>query len=417
MAQRSSPSLWTPLPQDSPAPCNRFRHACCSHKGDVYLLGGRENMTLRDFWKYSVVCNEWTELDCSSEWAPEELEGHTMVSHQGILYAFGGLTDSAYNDWKIPLWLFDTEKEKWRYSQGQTGQPVPVNRKGHTTVVLGSAMYIYGGYIDMRGASQEFWKYDFDTGVWALLSGVQAEQGPGPRYGHAATAHPQGMYLYGGLSGLREQRDLWRWSQANHTWTYIKTYSGPPRLVGHSMVLYQNSLLLFGGCESHNCPLNDLWRLDLTAHRWEKVAAIKGSNPPGKFHHCAVGLGRGFQPSGTGLTDSPTGSPTISKFRPFKNKLSPSPHQWLEGAIELQTLQPEKRGLRDDEEEDPKEDRERRTCLVFENQDAFQKTWDFEDVSDCSEESIEQHLPEALLVIGGKPLVGQASLSVWQMTL
>ncbi|XP_048096044.1 tRNA wybutosine-synthesizing protein 2/3/4-like isoform X1 [Alosa alosa] len=186
MTQRSSLSLWSPLPQGPPAPCTRYRHACSSHKGDVYLLGGRERMVLRDFWKYSVVRNDWTKLDCSSEWAPEELEGHTMVSHQGILYVFGGLIDSAYTDWKMPLWLFDIEKEEWRYSEGQIqpSQPAPVNRKGHSAVVFGSAMYIYGGYIDIRGPSQEFWKYEFDTGVWSLLSGVQAEQGPGPRHGH-----------------------------------------------------------------------------------------------------------------------------------------------------------------------------------------------------------------------------------------
>ncbi|XP_076119344.1 host cell factor 2 [Alosa pseudoharengus] len=420
MTQRSSLSLWSLLPQGPPAPGTRYRHACCSHKGDVYLLGGRERMVLRDFWKYSVVRNDWTKLDCSSEWAPEELEGHTMVSHQGILYVFGGLIDSAYTDWKNPLWLFDIEKEEWRYSEGQIqpSQPAPVNRKGHSAVVFGSAMYIYGGYIDIRGPSQEFWKYEFDTGVWSLLSGVQAEQGPGPRHGHAAVAHQHSMYLYGGLSGLREQRDLWRWCLTNHTWSYIRTHSGPSKLVGHSMVLYRDSVLLFGGGETQNSPLNSLWRLNLPSHVWEKVAAIKTSNPPGRIHHCAVGLGPGFQSSGctTGLADSPSGSPTSSKFRPFKNKLSPAPRPLLEGAIELQTLQLDKRGLKDSEE-DLREDRLKRPCLMFENQDAFQKHWDMEEVSDCSEESIEQHLPEALLVIGGKPLSGQATISVWQMTL
>ncbi|XP_063069065.1 kelch domain-containing protein 3 [Engraulis encrasicolus] len=490
MTNRSNSSraaLWTPIPQGAPGatPCNRFQHACCAHRGEVYMLGGRDKMVIRDFWKYSVVRNEWTELDCSSEWAPEELEGHSMVSYQGILYIFGGLIDSAYTDWKIPLWLFDTEKEVWRYSQGQSrpSQPVPLNRKGHSAVVLGRAMYLYGGYIDMRGSSQELWKYQFDTGVWSLLSGSQGEQGqsPGPRHGHAAaaSAHQRAMYVYAGLSGLREQRDLWRWSQDSHTWSLIKTHSGPSKLVGHSMLLYRDSLLVFGGGDTLGSPGNGLWRLDLTSssssggsssssHLWDKMAAVKGSSPPGKAHHCAVGLGPGFQPSWArcrsnssrsapaSLLGSPRTSPSpLGKFRPFKNKLSPAPSPLLEGAIELQTLSSrtttdsgigsgrsrdyevvELKGV-EEEEEEVGEGEERdyfrlggSSCLTFENQDAFRKHWNTEGErdeegegegeasSDCSEESIEHHLPEAMLMIGGKPLAcGKTSISVWQMAL
>ncbi|KAG7274559.1 hypothetical protein CRUP_018951 [Coryphaenoides rupestris] len=39
---------------------------------------------------------------------------------------------------------------------------MPTNRKSHSAVVLGSSMFVYGGYIDMRGSSQEFWRLDFD---------------------------------------------------------------------------------------------------------------------------------------------------------------------------------------------------------------------------------------------------------------
>lgn len=105
MSQRS-PCLWTRLPQSSRSPRDRYKHACCSHDGHVYVLGGRDNSGLRDFWRYSVgkglthrilgmkyvgnsktlcnvsVCNDWTELNCTSEAAPEELEEHSMVAHE-----------------------------------------------------------------------------------------------------------------------------------------------------------------------------------------------------------------------------------------------------------------------------------------------------------------------------------------------
>ena len=38
---------------------------------------------------------------------------------------------------------------------------IPTNRKSHSAVVFGSSMFVYGGYVDMRGSSQEFWRLDF----------------------------------------------------------------------------------------------------------------------------------------------------------------------------------------------------------------------------------------------------------------
>lgn len=37
----------------------------------------------------------------------------------------------------------------------------PTNRKGHSAVVYCASMYIYGGYVGIRGISQEFWTFHF----------------------------------------------------------------------------------------------------------------------------------------------------------------------------------------------------------------------------------------------------------------
>lgn len=89
----------------------------------------------------TIVCDEWTELNCTGEAAPDELEEHSMVAHQvqthnhmllgslslysaalcvstfdtftrfdlfqGFLYVFGGMLDSAYTKLRCPLWVFD----------------------------------------------------------------------------------------------------------------------------------------------------------------------------------------------------------------------------------------------------------------------------------------------------------------------
>jgi len=55
--------------------------------------------------------------------------------------------------------------------------------------------------------------------MWSLLSSAQG--GPGPRHGHSAVTHQDCMYLFGGLQGLREQKDLWSWNFASQTWSHI----------------------------------------------------------------------------------------------------------------------------------------------------------------------------------------------------
>ncbi|KAK3543840.1 hypothetical protein QTP70_030077 [Hemibagrus guttatus] len=405
MSKKIGSCRWTSVPQSSPAPCDRYKHAICAYNGNVYMLGGRGKHSFKDFWKYNVVCNKWIRLDCDSDKAPDELEEHSMVPHQGVLYVFGGLRDSAYSDTKTPLWLFDTAKEHWFFIEEQSplAQDVaPANKKGHSAIVLGSSMFIYGGYIDMRGTSQEFWRFDLgvsvlDSRLWSLLSIAQV--GPGPRHSHSAIAYEDYMYLYGGLQGLKEQRDLWRWSSFNHTWTCIRTFSGPSKLMGHSAVVYKDSMLLFGGGEIQTTPNNCLWNLNLATMMWEILPSLPASTAPCRIHHCCVGLGPKFQPTPPNNTSSKDISMSKSKdniFRPFKNKCFPSsPLKWQpEEDIELQTL----------------------SCLTYENQVA-QGNRDSEHSENETEDTMQVLMPDLLLIFGGKPLKGQAAISVWKMTL
>ncbi|KAJ8012387.1 hypothetical protein DPEC_G00042190 [Dallia pectoralis] len=436
MSHRTSPSLWTVLPQRSPAPCDRYKHACCSYGGEVFMLGGRSSQLLMDFWKYNVVRNEWTALDCSGVEAPEELQEHSMVTYQGLLYVFGGMIDSVYTKWKTPLWIFDVENKQWVYWKGKRNLPqnlVPANRRAHSAVVLGSSMYIYGGYVDMRGSSQEFWNFDFDTMLWSLLDCTQMEVGPGPRHSHSAIAYLDCMYMFGGLKGLREQKDLWRWNSASQAWSSLKSMSGPSKLLGHSAVVYRDSMLLFGGGETQHNPSSCLWRYSFNTQTWGKISALHNSSPPPhRIHHCCVGLGSSYQSAMTAVTTTTTTTPTPTvttrsrlenKLRPFKNKCFPSNPE-TQGDIELTTFS------RDQLLTEPgdcgngvngKAVEPTGNCLTFENQEAFSEKWSCceEDESHKPEsnDSIAQHLPDLLLSLGGKPLTEHTTISVWQMTL
>ncbi|NXQ88637.1 GEFF factor, partial [Nyctibius grandis] len=216
---------WKCAPQKQPSPCDRYKHACIICRGFVYLYGGRSTTSLGDFWRYNIVRNEWEMLDCSRD-GPEELEEHSMVAYKGTLCIFGGMVDSAFTQAKTPLWMYDIDAARWTKCcnvPAETESSAPTNRKGHSAVVYQASMYIYGGYFGIRGISQEFWTFHFDTRKWLCVSSPSHNSGPGPRHGHSAVVYRSGMYLFGGLMGLSEQKDLWKWDFVSSSWSNIRT--------------------------------------------------------------------------------------------------------------------------------------------------------------------------------------------------
>lgn len=204
--------------------------------------------------------------------------------------------------------------------------------------------------------------------------------------------------------------------------------SGPSKLMGHSAVAYKDSMLVFGGGESQNSPKNCLWRYSFTTQTWGQVATHPGSNAPNKIHQCCTGLGPSYESNTSSYFSS---SRQDDKLRPFKNKCFPAPLTFLgsEGAIELETFGPDKcyssNALRKCSELDSSKQgytgkyaQEIGNCLNFENKAIRNQRSCTEKVLLHEEdEDIAKHLPDLLLVLGGRPCTSHSPISIWHMTL
>lgn len=192
-------------------------------------------------------------------------------------------------------------------------------------------------------------------------------------------------------------------------------------------------MLLFGGGESQNSPNNCLWRYSFTSESWGQVATLPGFNPPGRIHHCCAGLGPSYKSSTSSLCCDSGLQPQLQegRLRPFKNKCFPAPLTFLgsEGAIELETFSPDKcysnktltnvAELDKSKESLTGKDAQRiGNCLTFQNK-AFRKQWNCteEDLLDEEDGEMSQHLPDLLLVLGGRPCTRHSPITMWQMTL
>lgn len=150
---------------------------------------------------------------------------------------------------------------------------------------------------------------------------------------------------------------------------------------------------------------------------WKKLPLLTGSTSPCRIHHCSVGLGPGFQPTAPHSVhsrDIPNSHIINNKRRPFKNKCLPT---LQETCIELQTLKTENRKCLTDFSIALKEATLKGSCLTFENQEAVSEKRNSGHLVEETEDAMLLHMPDLLLVLGGKPLQGQHGISVWHMTM
>ncbi|XP_050195522.1 actin-fragmin kinase-like isoform X2 [Myiozetetes cayanensis] len=182
------------------------------------------------------------------------------------------MVDSAFIQAKTPLWTYDVDSTRWtecRNVPAEKESLAPANRRGHSAVVYHSSMYIFGGYFGIKGISQEFWTFHFNTGKWLCVSSPSQNTGPGPRHGHSAVVYPTGMYLFRGLMELSERKDLWKWDFVSSSWSNIRTSQGPPPVVGHASIVCKDSMLI-----SNSNPNDDLWKYHFHTQTWKKLSSV-----------------------------------------------------------------------------------------------------------------------------------------------
>ncbi|XP_032847447.2 leucine-zipper-like transcriptional regulator 1 homolog [Tyto alba] len=441
---------WKSALQKKPSPCDRYKHTCIICRGFVYLYGGRNCTSLKDFWRYNIVRNEWEMLDCSRN-GPGELEEHSMVAYKGTLYIFGGMVDSAFTQAKTPLWIYDIDSARWtecRNVPAETESSAPTNRKGHSAVVYHSSMYIYGGYFGIRGISQEFWTFHFDTRKWQCVPTPPHNTGPGPRHGHSAVVYRTGMYLFGGLMGLSEQKDLWKWDFVSSSWANIRTSQGPPPVVGHASVVFKDSMLIFGGGISNSSPHDDLWKYQFHTQMWKKLSLPTKANFSPKMYHCILGIGVDFQTTSDftntfpshrkGKQNDPQQLVPVPKHTRFCNYFRQQPAYRAfsneeSDAIEMKTFSSplEPRGFcafqtTSEAELDPNGaasllSKDKSLPLFVSSEEetfAAAQIVGEEEETDCQHATAVDEVSRdtnVLLLIGGKPLSSFSEISFWQM--
>ncbi|KAF4652513.1 hypothetical protein FOL47_011045 [Perkinsus chesapeaki] len=149
------------------------------YEGIVYIFGGytkKDGDYFNDTWAFNPLYHTWTVLAAAGD-VPARRTDHSMVLYDGSIYVFGGFDGrNRYNDvYSMELPPHGAFREgspiaRWQLEDGpvirrSSGQECPSPRFGHSAVVYGSCMYVFGGW-DGHDTLNELWEFNFPSGRW-----------------------------------------------------------------------------------------------------------------------------------------------------------------------------------------------------------------------------------------------------------
>jgi len=248
-------------------------------------------------FKYSVSNNQWTLTPAVLPLWNQGLSD--LDDSAGLLFAFGGSTGfGAFN--KI-YYLTTQNPSEWKQF---VDDGLITTRSFHTMTEMSGIMYIFGGWTqspDPQYFADTWW---FDTTTlytemgsanWTLS---QTPYQPPARNAHTMVAFGGDLWLFGGFSHNTSvsafvncsmpydnciwYNDLWTYNAASDKW--MQVYPTGPLPEGrnlHTASVVGENMYIFGGLKYMNVPVNDLWAYNVVLQVWKKLEPSGSIPAPG----------------------------------------------------------------------------------------------------------------------------------------
>ena len=222
--------------------------------------------------------------------------GHSLVMINNIkICIFGGaIGDTRKINYSKETYIYNILTKLWIKLEVGNNKVLPQERAAHAAAVNdNSVMMIYGGSTRNGGlAEDEIWLLYLNEGKegegewkkYQMVNGIS----PGPRYGHSLNYLKPYFVLFGGNFNPSLSNDVWivninekigEWKKV----VFENDISPSPRLYHTTQICpfgkYQGKLVIFGGRDSNENPLNDIWILDLDKEgKWTWIKAFMKNN-------------------------------------------------------------------------------------------------------------------------------------------
>lgn len=166
----------------------------------------------------------------------------------------------------------------------------PSGRLCHTAVIHENKMYIYGGHITQPSSEyfhtvkQDLYEYNLTSREWRE---IPVGDGAPRRTEHTAVVYNNSMIVFGGYSGNRYENSVMVFDFATSQWKELAVQGElPSARSAHTAVVVDNFMYIFGGWNGVYC-MNDLHALNFETNTWTLVCAdtSQASRNSGSSNH------------------------------------------------------------------------------------------------------------------------------------
>lgn len=196
----------------------------------------------------------------------------------------------------------------WRRFFVDLNTSCPAGRLCHTAVVHNNKMYIYGGHITQPSSEyfdtvkKDLYEYDLATREWRELP---TSDGAPRRTEHTAVVYNNSMVVFGGYSGIGYENSVMVFDFTTQQWQQLVAQGEAPSVrSAHTAVVVGSSMFVFGGWNGVHC-MNDLHELNFETNTWTLICAdtsalsrVSGSSNHAHSIHAATGPAHPARPLG-----------------------------------------------------------------------------------------------------------------------
>lgn len=209
------------------------------------------------------TCGPDDSVEALKQQYPPPLAGHTCVVYGTFLVIFGGM-DLSHELISNDLWVFNTETERWhKVDLPDTGKPPA--RNGHGAVMHNNKMYIFGGSSPETGPLNDFWVFEFELDDNDTTQ-QQVDKGKWSKVKQTTKPAGAGTGASTSSSSVPAAREL-------HCMFLVDSHAGTKEN-GTKPVpgsFKQSHIAVFGGRGKDFGPLSDMHLFDLENHQWMEL--------------------------------------------------------------------------------------------------------------------------------------------------
>eukprot|EP01111_Echinosteliopsis_oligospora_P012598 TRINITY_DN4332_c0_g1_i1.p1 TRINITY_DN4332_c0_g1~~TRINITY_DN4332_c0_g1_i1.p1 ORF type:complete len:487 (-),score=123.19 TRINITY_DN4332_c0_g1_i1:76-1317(-) len=245
---------WSEVATTGAKPLARYGHKAVAYDNKMLVFGGHASHTyLNDLLELDLDTMVWKKLETVGT-PPSPRWQFSLVIYRGNLVVFGGCDSSAFSN---EMYMYDVENRYWRHVKIDAYCIPPAPRLMHGAAVINDKMLVYGGQC-VDSIKNDVFEFDFDTVAWNYIGVAE-----GRSRRHFACIEVDKYFLaLGGFYG-KSYNDVIQFEYETSTWSTLETTGTPPSpRAGHTAVLYNNKIYVFGGLADDGAQ-NDLTTLSL----------------------------------------------------------------------------------------------------------------------------------------------------------